>query len=81
MIFGMNQTNLLVLIIILWTVPWKIYAVWAAVQANHKKWFVALLFLNTVGILEIVYIFKILKKSTEEVKSDFKQALNSFKKQ
>ena len=36
-------------------------------------------YLNTVGILEIFYIFHIAKKSWIEVKADFKGALSSSK--
>jgi hypothetical protein len=69
---------MITLILALWTIPWKIYAVWLAVKANHKKWFVALLILNTIGILEIFYIFKIAKKSWTEVKQDFRKAWSSI---
>lgn len=75
-----SSVNILLLILALWTIPWKIYAVWVACKNNHKKWFVALIILNTVGILEIFYIFKIAKKSWVEVKGDFKRAWDSFKK-
>ena len=73
------NNSLLILIIAIWTIPWKIYAVWLAARHNHKKWFVALLLLNTVAILEIFYIFKIAKKSWAEVKEDFRKALSLFK--
>jgi len=71
--------NVLILILALWTIPWKIYAVWLAVKRDQKKWFVALLIFNTVGILEIFYIFKVAKKTWEEVKVDFKNAFSSIK--
>ena len=71
--------NSILILLVLWTIPWKAYAVWLAVRHNHKKWFVALLLLNTVAILEIFYIFKIAKKSWAEVKEDFRKALSSFK--
>lgn len=71
-----NDNLVLVLIIALWTIPWKIYAVWTAARRNEKKWFVALLLLNTVGILEIFYIFKIVGKKWSEVREDFKRALS-----
>jgi hypothetical protein len=58
-------------IITLWTIPWKIYAVWLAAKHNHKKWFVALVILNTASILEIIYIWKVQKKTWNEVKADF----------
>ena len=73
------SANILIAILTLWTIPWKIYAVWIAVKNDQKKWFVALLLLNTVSILEIFYIFHIAKKSWAEVKADFSQALSSTK--
>ncbi len=71
---------ILILILMIWTFVWKVYAVWISVKHDHKKWFIALLILNTVGILEIFYIFKIAKKSWAEVKSDFREAWKSIKK-
>ena len=69
-----SLANVLIIILAIWTIPWKIYAVWLAAKHNHKKWFVALLILNTVSILEIFYVFKIVKKSWAEVKTDFRNA-------
>jgi len=68
--------NVLLVVVLLWTIPWKLYAVWMAAKRDQKKWFVALLLLNTLAILEIFYIFKIAKKSWVEVKTDFKSALS-----
>ncbi len=42
-----------------WTLPWKGYALWLAARNRHPWWFVALLLLNTVAILEIIYIFAV----------------------
>jgi hypothetical protein len=69
--------NLVLILLTLWTIPWKVYSVWLAVKNNHKKWFVALLIINTIGILEIFYIFRIAKKSWGEVSSAFGQAWRS----
>ena len=69
--------NLILILLTLWTIPWKVYSVWLAVKNNHKKWFVMLLILNTVAILEIFYIFRIAKKSWAEVSEDFGQAWRS----
>ncbi|OGI60631.1 hypothetical protein A2641_01855 [Candidatus Nomurabacteria bacterium RIFCSPHIGHO2_01_FULL_37_25] len=71
--------SVLTAILVLWAIPWKIYAVWIAVKNDHKKWFVALLLLNTLGILEIYYIFKIVNKSWAEVKVDFHHGWTLFK--
>jgi uncharacterized membrane protein len=50
-------TAILVLILVIWTITWKGIALWIAAQENNKPWFIALLVLNTAGIVEIVYIF------------------------
>ena len=42
---------------LLWVLPWKGVALWKAARNSHKKWFIALLLLNTLAILEIIYIF------------------------
>lgn len=67
------------IIVALWVIPWKVYAAWLAAKNDHKKWFVALLFLNTLAILEIYYIFKVAKKSYAEVKADFRSVSESFR--
>ncbi len=48
---------IIVVFIILWTLPWKGYALWLAARNKHPWWFVVLLVVNTVAILEIIYIF------------------------
>ncbi|NTV44826.1 MAG: hypothetical protein HGA67_04020 [Candidatus Yonathbacteria bacterium] len=45
------------LLILLWILPWKGYALWLASRRGQRNWFIALLLLNTLAILEIVYIF------------------------
>lgn len=52
----------LTLLIVLWSLAWKGIALWKAARLGHKAWFVALLVVNTVGILEIIYIFAIAQK-------------------
>jgi methionyl-tRNA synthetase len=45
------------LLVVLWTLPWKGVALWKAARRGSKPWFVTLLVLNTLAILEILYIF------------------------
>jgi hypothetical protein len=66
--------NILGVALALWTIPWKVYAVWTAARSDQKKWFLALIILNTMSILEIYYIFKIAKKNFAQVKEDFRSA-------
>lgn len=57
------QQNLWILILIIfWTIPWKGWALWKSARLNDKGWFIALLVFNTLGILEILYLFIISKK-------------------
>ena len=48
--------KVLYLLAILWTLPWKGVALWKAARNCQKVWFVAMLILQTLGILEILYI-------------------------
>ncbi len=66
-LFYTNNKWALVLVV-LWTLFWKGCALWTAGKRDEKKWFLALLILNTVGILEIVYIFYIAKKKWADIK-------------
>jgi hypothetical protein len=43
--------------LVLWSLVWKGWALWKAARAGSKVWFVVLLVVNTVGVLEILYIF------------------------
>jgi Zn-dependent protease with chaperone function len=57
---------LIVLLVIVWTLPWKGYALWLAARKKQKWWFIALLLLNTLAVLEIFYIFVFSKKKEME---------------
>lgn len=46
----------LMLVIALWTIVLKGYSLWYAAHGEQKWWFIALLVINTVGILEIIYL-------------------------
>jgi len=47
----------------IWTIPWKGVALWRAARNQSVAWFVVLLIINTLGILEIIYIFAFSKKT------------------
>ncbi|MDP2855842.1 MAG: DUF5652 family protein [bacterium] len=51
------ENNWIMLLMVLWTLPWKGVALWKAAHLEKKWWFIALLIINTLGILEILYIF------------------------
>jgi hypothetical protein len=55
---------------IAWSLAWKAVALWKSARLSHKVWFGIMLVANTVGILEIIYIFAIARKYTVETKTD-----------
>ena len=44
------------LLLIVWEVIWKAIGMWKSARNNHIWWFVAILVVNSLGILTIVYI-------------------------
>lgn len=51
-----NPNNPLLYIILIWSLAWKGTALWKASRNNQNIWFICLFIINTVGILEIIYI-------------------------
>lgn len=49
-------------IIIAWSIVLKGLALWRSARYDQRNWFIAILVLQTLGILEIVYLFKFAKK-------------------
>ncbi len=41
---------------VVWDIVWKGIGMWKAAKNNHLGWFAAILVLNTLGILPIIYI-------------------------
>jgi hypothetical protein len=46
-----------IFLVSIWELVWKGIALWKAAQREHKGWFIAILLLNTMGLLPILYIF------------------------
>jgi pilus assembly protein TadC len=68
-----------ILILVVWSMLWKGYALWTAAKSSQKGWFVAILIINSAGILEIIYIFAVAKKKLADVQRDFSRVLRSPK--
>jgi len=49
--------------ITLWSVPWKAIALWKSARHSQKWWFIVFILVNTVGLLEIFYLFVLPKIS------------------
>lgn len=67
------QTTLFIIVAI-WAFAWKGLALWQSSRENQKVWFIALLTINTVGALEIAYLFYFAKK-----RLTFKKLLSTIK--
>jgi len=61
---------ILILALLVWSMFWKILALWRAAKNNQRYWFIGVLLLNTFGIIELVYLFKFAKNklSLEDLK-------------
>jgi hypothetical protein len=61
--FVINHPTL-AFIIIVWSIIWKGIALWRSAQLSHKKWFIIIFMINTLGILDIIYLYFVAKKYT-----------------
>lgn len=59
-LFSLESSSFMILLII-WSLFWKGLALWHSARKESSYWFIAFLLLNTLGILEIIYLFAILK--------------------
>jgi len=57
----------LVLLAVVWTLFWKGLALWHAGRRGDAWWFVILLVVNTLGILEIIYLFAVAELKFHEL--------------
>jgi methionyl-tRNA synthetase len=61
--FGTNLLAPLLVVAAIWTVILKGFSLWYAARGHQKWWFIAMLVVNTLGILEIVYLIWFRPKS------------------
>ena len=47
----------LIAIILIWSIGWKLLALWKSARKGHLAWFIVMGLINFVGIIEILYIF------------------------
>lgn len=64
--FGINP--ILLIVIMIWSLAWKLGALWKSARKGSIIWFIALGLINTVGILEILYIFVFSEMSFSKTK-------------
>ena len=59
--FFVFELGSLFLLLVVWSLFWKGLALWHSARRGNPYWFLAFLILNTLGILELIYLFGILK--------------------
>ncbi|HLD37008.1 MAG TPA: DUF5652 family protein [Candidatus Nanoarchaeia archaeon] len=57
-----------------WSLVWKGIALWVAAKKNHLAWFIVLLIVSTVGILEILYVYIFSKPQNKARKQEKRSA-------
>lgn len=72
----MNSTELsslpewvvpLIVVLAVWTLFWKGLSTWHAARKKNSTWFVILLIFNTLGILDMYYLFGVAKIKTDKL--------------
>jgi len=61
----------ILIVVMVWSLYWKGRALWTASKKDQKYWFVALLIVNSVGILEIVYLVFFQKGAKIDLRKKF----------
>ena len=54
------------IVLVIWSTPWKGAALWRSARRGHTGWFIVLLVVNTLAILDILYIFIFSKFGSQE---------------
>jgi len=50
--------TIVIILLIVWEIYWKAHALWMAAQKKDKGFFIAILIINSIGILPIYYLYK-----------------------
>jgi hypothetical protein len=56
----------LIILLVIWELAWKGIALWRAARSSQRNWFIAILVINSVGILPLVYIYFFSPKSSKK---------------
>ena len=59
------------ILLVIWTIPWKGLALWRSAKRGDRIWFIVLLLINTLGILEIIYLLFFSKEKQKEAGNFF----------
>lgn len=67
--FGLSLNSFIIILVVatIWQMIWKGIALWKSAGLRQREWFIAILLINSLGILEMYYIFFVAKKYRVEV--------------
>jgi uncharacterized protein (DUF983 family) len=57
----------IIIILMIWSLIWKGLALWKSARLNQKTWYIIMLLVNTVGILEIIYLLIVRNKEDKKI--------------
>lgn len=52
----LNPNNPILYLLLTWSIIWKGIALWNAARNKQLAWYIVLLIVNTIGVLEILYL-------------------------
>ena len=52
----MQQYATIFILLAVWSMIWKAFALWFSARGDQKAWFIVLTIFNTLGLLEIIYL-------------------------
>ncbi len=62
-VFDWMKSNIFWAVTILWNLPWKAVALWNAARRKELGWFILIFIVQTYSILEIFYLFWVIKEN------------------
>lgn len=76
--FGIDSGWIFVMVV--WSLIWKGLALWKSARLKNTVWFVLFMILQTVGILEILYLFVFSKPKSPVMATTKKVSVNRVSK-
>ena len=50
--------SIVIILLLIWEIYWKAHALWIAARRGDKNFYIAILIINSLGILPIYYLYK-----------------------
>ena len=70
----------LFILVVIWSAVWKLLALWRAARNKSVAWFIVLGIVNTMGILEILYLFVFSKLKRKNKKQNLSKTKTKIRK-